>query len=956
MGSKLNKQIRFIGEPINYSSYIIDNGRIYYGFERDVNRLGGTSSQNIQDLNGGEGEVFQNRTLTEGFFTALFTNIGDKQLSISLIDYKMGLQTIGITQRVLTVNTTGIKRLHLEFNPDRRDKGLYREFESSNRELLKLIIDSGKTVGHLDTLEITAPPFEEAYVTMLLEFIEAHRSTLKKLLLRINADTRPEVIGGEWGIFRHRLLRSELVKECLTAIHCLKSITEYDIDRILKSFKRLECFSFDIEKPKGYSFPQPLEIQQTYMDSLPPNLNHIQCSNEDYELAFSLCPQIKYFYNSDYNEYYKTYPIQSNLDSSMESIVDTIHLYDFSRNPPNHLKRLTTSASSLSIYVPYGDEYKLPELKKEYGNSLRTFIENSKTLEFLKLSWGNDIDPFQLFLSLEKNQSLKSLELNLKDDEYEQLTYFLNERITSLNITVTDLNRSVLEVLGNSKTLEKLCIDIKLDIESEPLRIPSGSLPKESLKVLSIMYHGLQNLLFPMPHSIFDQLLEIGSIGSSVETLRLDFEIFKSQQRKGIQLIPDSVKKLQIISSCCTGGSKYAYLPFATLDPVELVPDICGIPESVTELELLLPPDCKIRPHFIPSSVEKLILETPGPLDEIGVIPNSVKDLFLYLDPQQVISPGWIPNQVKTLQIKSDMNRNYQCQIEPGVIPKSVTTFKGNIKKPMLRDPDILSPRIEYLYCLEGWSLKTRVPQFLTYLECSFLRITISLSLPPTLKTLKLLSSVIKVQVGSLPESLTRIQFLKRLQCPLVKGTLPQSLKTLEFMQGISADTTFPVIPNGVTSFALSYCNILENNHNIPLNSLPDSIESILLTNNPNYTQSFERGILPNNLKSLVIINCPYIFHQVTQNNQECFIPPTLEILDISNTNYYSFDGNYYNQLIHKILSSPTCPNRLMLIIERLYRFINLDSNDSYIYHKSILNEGFCLKSSILKGKFYKNH
>eukprot|EP01132_Coremiostelium_polycephalum_P003672 gene3672-4574_t len=335
---------KILGFRENEYSYIIRNHSIYYG-KYDFNR-------NSIDL-------LQN-SFNDEHFSILFSNFSDHKLCIVVSQGNSIMQkTIDITKKVLSFNVSGIKRLHLDF------KGLYLKDELI-RDLLKVIIDSGKTVGYLESLEITGTIIPRS---VLEPFIEAHRSSLKNFLLTfIDARTHVQLVGDEEKrIFSEEMLESQVVREFVTTINCRPNILKNDLVKILESFRRLESITFGIIPGTD----SPWKSQQKYKNCLPPNLKTVRCEYDDYLLAFSLCPQIKYFFNTG------------------STNIGKIKFGDNKGNKGN-------------------------EGIQEFVNHYKEFIENSKSLEYFNVNLeGSVCDLQELLLSLEMNQSLISMDISL---------------------------------------------------------------------------------------------------------------------------------------------------------------------------------------------------------------------------------------------------------------------------------------------------------------------------------------------------------------------------------------------------------------------------------------------------------------------------------------------------------------------------------------------------------------
>eukprot|EP01132_Coremiostelium_polycephalum_P007790 gene7790-9589_t len=295
------------------------------------------------------------------------------------------------------------------------------------------------------------------------------------------------------------------------------------------------------------------------------------------------------------------------------------------------------------------------------------------------------------------------------------------------------------------------------------------------------------------------------------------------------------------------GGGQQQQQQYITIDNI--------LPNSITELEILDVRTPLIR-NFIPKSVKSLkitarlrvinsVYDPFVPPKEI--IPRSVTNFEYIFDSMFVPVPGFIPESVQSLSI---LATSFTI-LNEGIIPtlsnlKTLTIGKCIFNSKVLKLPNSLV----YLTCNSSW-LNNSLPNSLVHLECNLDYIPLNF-LPPNLQILKLSEQIIKIDPGSLPNSLTELHFLNiyPIKMNLEQGILPRSLLKLYFFGGISDSNKFPFLPEGLLFLYLqgkqySYSQI----HNLEPRSLPKSLESLELKNMRN--QWYSKQFFPPNLKKL---------------------------------------------------------------------------------------------------------
>eukprot|EP01132_Coremiostelium_polycephalum_P005499 gene5499-6851_t len=380
----------------------------------------------------------------------------------------------------------------------------------------------------------------------------------------------------------------------------------------------------------------------------------------------------------------------------------------------------------------------------------------------------------------------------------------------------------------NLKNLSLLYLNS--DIESYGFKIPN-TLQKLSIKTpyFSKDKKSQEIQIIQQVYSFrYEKCLEHGSIPMSVTQLTLGTRFFKHD----LTLVPTSVPDLII--------DNWFY-------DKEKDKDADMIPRGVKTLFIEYGRIKSLSPNFFRSCSSSLIELWFGPDVEIedpimpGDLPFSIKSISLQSNIQLV--PGSIPYSVETLSIDAD---NYV--ILPGIIPNSVKSIKldlnnskdfidkesipSSVEKLLLISPHYLSKINEILpidtrdfhnlkHLTIGGLIKisdsTSLPLYsLEYLECHFKRITIKIfEKLQCLKQIRFLSGIKYFSQGSLPQSVTRIDFCKEIEINMPKGSLPPRLKHLKF-DTISPRVIFPVIPSTVEILKLNLSSFPKDSTLLP--------------------------------------------------------------------------------------------------------------------------------------------
>eukprot|EP01132_Coremiostelium_polycephalum_P004907 gene4907-6118_t len=413
---------------------------------------------------------------------------------------------------------------------------------------------------------------------------------------------------------------------------------------------------------------------------------------------------------------------------------------------------------------------------------------------------------------------------------------------------------------------ENIASDQKIETTAATqITIKPGSIPLSVEDLRISLYGGFEG----------EKVLEPGSIPSSVTTLDIDHLLFKHNPHG---IIPDSVTDLTVNYWLSLAGetdlvpSSVQILKIYSVDHQTQFTPGC-FPSTLTRLDLDFDDDYKSKQqqqqqqqqyqsNIIPSTIKNLTIRLPVPiLDDPNFIPNSLESLCICIQDGQIIKPGFIPNSesVKKLELYSS---TAGTKIENEILPSNITHFACRnleINSSILGRLSNIT-EMSCFDCIEEWTPHIRYPRSLVRLETCINRISMNL-LPSTLTGLKLSSEIIDIEIGSLPNSLTELEFSDTIKFKITKGILPDSLLKLTFRKGISTSIKdFPLIPNQVKDFTYIGRN-RDYDLTIPPNALPDSLEN--LTIHYVQRQSLGSGIIPSNIKSVDLNGCLKILQDI---------------------------------------------------------------------------------------------
>eukprot|EP01132_Coremiostelium_polycephalum_P008076 gene8076-9936_t len=229
-------------------------------------------------------------------------------------------------------------------------------------KVLKSIVDSGKTVGYLDSLEIVMNRILNTNLVFedFISFIEAH-SILKHLGFQISTF-------GDYKTIRenlvNKIVESEVLRGCLKSIHPRFELRRSDIELFMKSFPKLELFAFFSQESMD-KFRLQFEMNPPVFHPIPPNLKFIACPIEDYKFRFLKVDQIKQYYNLQPRIIVFIETIPRLYNSNLEYLTD----YD---NVMIDLSQLTNLRSFCTKFQPSSNIGR--PLIDRYGEQFRRFI------------------------------------------------------------------------------------------------------------------------------------------------------------------------------------------------------------------------------------------------------------------------------------------------------------------------------------------------------------------------------------------------------------------------------------------------------------------------------------------------------------------------------------------------------------------------------------------------------
>eukprot|EP01132_Coremiostelium_polycephalum_P003089 gene3089-3864_t len=463
---------------------------------------------------------------------------------------------------------------------------------------------------------------------------------------------------------------------------------------------------------------------------------------------------------------------------------------------------------------------------------------------------------------------------------------------------------------------------LEVCIATYKFTLPPGTVPGSVKTLVLVLDRSITKDVFH-----YEQVLAPGSIGT-VEKLTAPHRMFKHNPLElisgvkylsieqihsnfgDIHRFPTSVESVSFYS----GHVGYTFSPGCFSGNFEKL-NIGGW--NYTEI---------IQVGVIPSTVKHLGYSAASPI-YTGLIPDGVETIYLGYGFKDDLRVHTIPSSVKSIQFSSSFTKTIQKGALPPTLTKLLFSIWEELKYPVLQDPGILPPTLEHLEINEQLSLITTLPPKLKYLLCTFDKFPKGL-LPPTLETLVLHSPVTKIEIGALPESLTKLEFIKFVKIPLVKGTLPSKLNHLKLNMGVCS-TTFPVLPD-----SLEYLFYGKSNKTItiPPFSLPQSLKTLVLCKDINLNtaiqhQTFGTGVLPQGLKTLNLSE----YNKIPIKMETTFIPDTIQNLSLPNIKSPEI-LDQYTQLIMTLISR--LESQLTIEIRRNVSLLSYDKNDPYIYYQ----------------------
>eukprot|EP01132_Coremiostelium_polycephalum_P012018 gene12018-14699_t len=410
-------------------------------------------------------------------------------------------------------------------------------------------------------------------------------------------------------------------------------------------------------------------------------------------------------------------------------------------------------------------------------------------------------------------------------------------------------------------------------------------------------------------YSSLKQILVPGSIPNSVSNLMIDHLFFKHDPH---QLIPISVTELNILYWNYASGE-------TNLIPVNVKRIFIGC-------ELNSAP---IGPGCFPSTLSEIYFTNNlGSFNQFSFSKESFSNVPLSALSLASFSNRFniddIPLTVKHLNLEARL----LTQIEPPIFPLGIKSLNfSNLQRNPLgpypyyknRDPpgppitlptgfNILPNTLTHLIGVEGSSEFIHQLTALEYLDCCFTKLIIG-QFPPSLKTLLLRRTIESIQVGSIPESVTRLDFLNSVSFLIEPGMIPNSCLSLDIIKTHQTCIGIGSIPNSVEDLHLG----------------------ILKT--PLY-----QGILPPNIKSLEI--------RSIEDLTNIHIPSSIQYLDFPVNGRPEKYQLFYDLLI-KLFSQ--AESQLVIKLKRL-KLLSIGKDDPYVYfiNEEFANfEGFLLKSKI---------
>eukprot|EP01132_Coremiostelium_polycephalum_P005648 gene5648-7031_t len=259
-----------------------------------------------------------------------------------------------------------------------------------------------------------------------------------------------------------------------------------------------------------------------------------------------------------------------------------------------------------------------------------------------------------------------------------------------------------------------------------------------------------------------------------------------------------------------------------------------SIPTSLKNLELRMSDKSVCEPiqhGFIPETIEQLSISDNPEFNDPGdwlikpsSLPNSIKRLEIKSFTREMLKPGIIPSSVEYLFSSQRIQNN--------TLPKEMNHLKSLVLR---QSPASLNlpESLTHLDCQLDFPDKNLDLLNLIKLELYYIQVLGKGLVPPTVQHFILHSPLESMHPGSLPPSITRLEFKDPLMC------IQQHQSTL-----------FLSLP----SLTHLYLNVY--NYNLEKIKLPNTLKFLEL-----YTQQFldpsNSFVWPNKLETLVI-QCPF--------------------------------------------------------------------------------------------------
>eukprot|EP01132_Coremiostelium_polycephalum_P006698 gene6698-8285_t len=373
------------------------------------------------------------------------------------------------------------------------------------------------------------------------------------------------------------------------------------------------------------------------------------------------------------------------------------------------------------------------------------------------------------------------------------------------------------------------------------------------------------------------RMLQKGSIPDSVQYLKLSHLFFKHDP---LNLIPCGVTELVID---------------------EMDSDSLSLPVTVSHLHS----DSHKLSNFASMKLKKLDftrLHIGHPV-QVGMLPQTLEYLNFGFSFKQTIEMGALPHGLKHLKLGS-----YNYPLAKGLLPSTLT------------------------YLVLGSSFENDCmyfPPSLLGLECFFKEIRIG-QLPENLEVLLLYSDVKSIEPGSLPKTLSEIEFHRSFNFKVkdIQKEIFDSFASCPSL--IRMYSTIDSIPNGF--------------------KFPQSIKHLKL---PSYFKSpLPLGVLPSRLESLEI-GGGILFKEPN----DIHLPPTLTSLFIRE-NYWDpnhlptinsipYLNSHFKEVITEFILSTNRNIRVNYFNTVILQ--TMDQSDQYLYYSSLngFSDGFIRKSNI---------